>query len=136
MFSNNILKDTKKFWLEKKINKIKIGNRIGSAMISVLVSSAIYCGFEPRLDQTKEYTIWICCFSAKLRIGIMCPSGAKYLPAACCFSELALYKSNSACWSRTKRTSSSSHWILTWSHHDIAENFLNWRLTTITHSLT
>jgi len=33
-----------------------------------------------------------------------------------------LLKSNSACWSRTKRTSSSSHWKLTCSRHDIAEN--------------
>ena len=40
----------------------------------------------------------------------MCPSGATCLPADCCFSELAIYKSNSACWSWTKRTSSSSHW--------------------------
>ena len=39
----------------------------------------------------------------------MCPSGAICLPTECCFSELALYKSNSACWSTTKRTSSLSH---------------------------
>ena len=39
----------------------------------------------------------------------MRPSGAICLPADCCFSELSLYKSNSVCWSRTKRTSSSSH---------------------------
>ena len=30
--------------------------------------------------------------------------------------------------------SSSSHWKLTCSHHDIAETFLSWRWTTITHS--
>jgi hypothetical protein len=52
-----------------------------------------------------------------------------------CPSELALYKSNSACWSRTKRTSSSSHWKLTCSCHDIAEKLLNWRQTTINHPL-
>ena len=40
----------------------------------------------------------------------MCPSGATCLPADCCFSELTIYKSYSACWSWTKRTSSSSHW--------------------------
>ena len=34
-------------------------------MVSVLASSAIYCGFEPRSGQTKEQTIGICCFSAK-----------------------------------------------------------------------
>ena len=51
----------------KQINKklIKIGNRISSVMVSVLASSAIYCGYEPRSCQTKEYTIGICCFSAK-----------------------------------------------------------------------
>jgi hypothetical protein len=34
-------------------------------MVSVLASSAIDCGFEPRLGQTKDYKIGICCFSAK-----------------------------------------------------------------------
>jgi hypothetical protein len=36
----------------------------------------------------------------------MCSSGATCLFADCCFSDLALYKSNSACCSSTKRTSS------------------------------
>ena len=62
----------------------------------------------------------------------MCPSGVTCLPVDCCFSELALLKSNSACWSGTKQTSSSSHWKLTCSHHDLAEKLLNWRWTTIT----
>jgi hypothetical protein len=44
----------------------------------------------------------------------------------CCFSELALLKSNSACWSRTKWTSSSYHWKLTCSRHDIVEKLLNY----------
>jgi hypothetical protein len=34
-------------------------------MDSVLASSAIDCGYEPRSGQTKEYKIGICCFSAK-----------------------------------------------------------------------
>ena len=38
---------------------------IGGVMVSVLASSAIDCGFEPRSGQTKEYKIGICCFSAK-----------------------------------------------------------------------
>jgi hypothetical protein len=48
----------------KKINKnkIKIGNRIGSVMVSMLASSAIDCGYELRSCQTKEYKIGICCF--------------------------------------------------------------------------
>ena len=34
-------------------------------MVSVLASSAVDCGFEPRSGQTKDFTIRICCFSAK-----------------------------------------------------------------------
>jgi hypothetical protein len=45
-----------------------------------------------------------------------------FLPADCFFSELSLKKSNSACWSRTKRTSSSSHRQSTCSRHDIASH--------------
>ena len=44
---------------------MKIGNYIGSVMVSVLASSAIDCGFEPRSGQTKEYKMGIRCFSAK-----------------------------------------------------------------------
>jgi hypothetical protein len=32
----------------------------------------------------------------------------------------------SACWSRTKQISSSFHWKLTCSRHDIAKKLLNW----------
>jgi uncharacterized membrane protein YccC len=39
-------------------------NRIGGVMISVLTSGVVDRGFEPRSDQTKEYEIGICCFSA------------------------------------------------------------------------
>jgi hypothetical protein len=54
LFSNNILKDNKnKLIKEINKNKIKIGNRIGSVMVSVLASSAIDCGYEPRSGQTK-----------------------------------------------------------------------------------
>jgi hypothetical protein len=55
----------------------------------------------------------------------MCPSEVTCLPADCCFCELALWKSNSTCWSRTKRTSSSSHWKLTCSRHNIDELLLS-----------
>jgi hypothetical protein len=40
-------------------------NRIGGEIISMLVSSAVDRGFEPRSGQTKDYKIGICCFSAK-----------------------------------------------------------------------
>ena len=38
---------------------------IGGVMVSVLASSAVDRGFEPRSGQTKDYTIGICCFSAR-----------------------------------------------------------------------
>ena len=41
------------------------GNRIGGIMVSVLASSAVDSGFEPRSGQTKDYKIGICRFSAK-----------------------------------------------------------------------
>jgi hypothetical protein len=34
-------------------------------MVSVLASSAVDRGFEPRSGQTKDYKIGICCFSYK-----------------------------------------------------------------------
>jgi hypothetical protein len=40
-------------------------NRIGGVMVSVLTTSAVDRGFEPRSGQTKDYTIGICCFTAK-----------------------------------------------------------------------
>ena len=38
---------------------------IGSVMVGVLASNVVDRGCEPRSDQTKNYTIGICCFSAK-----------------------------------------------------------------------
>ena len=34
-------------------------------MVSVLASTAVDHGFEPRSGQTKDFEIGICCFSAK-----------------------------------------------------------------------
>ena len=71
-------------------------------MVSVLASSAVDQGFEPRSGQTKDYEIGICCFSGKhqhygerakigwLGIRIMSPNGVTFLDADCCFSELVL----------------------------------------------
>ncbi len=57
--------------------------------------SVIDRGFEPRSVQIKYYEIGICFFSAKdASIRIMCPNGETCLSANCCFSELALWKSN------------------------------------------
>ena len=44
---------------------LKIYNRIGGVMVSVLSSSAVYRGFVSRSGQTKDNTIGICCFSGK-----------------------------------------------------------------------
>ena len=40
-------------------------NRIGGIMVSMLVSSAVDRGFNPRSGQIKDYNISICCFTAK-----------------------------------------------------------------------
>ena len=45
-----------------------IMNRISGVMVSVLASSAVDCGFKPRLGQTKYYKISFGCFSAKLPV--------------------------------------------------------------------
>ena len=42
-----------------------LDNRISGILVSVLASSAVDRGFEPRSSQTWEYKIGICCFSAK-----------------------------------------------------------------------
>jgi hypothetical protein len=34
-------------------------------MVSVLASSAVDRGFDPRSGQTKDFKVGICCFSAK-----------------------------------------------------------------------
>ena len=71
-------------------------------MVSVFASSAVDRGFDPRLGQTKDYKIGMCCFSGQhaalreratfswLGIRIMCPNGVTFLPVDCCFSELVL----------------------------------------------
>jgi hypothetical protein len=79
-------------------------NRLGDVMVSEFASSAVDRRFESRSGQTKDYKIGMCCFSAKhaaLRsknkdwlARIMCQSGATCLSVDCCFSALALSKSN------------------------------------------
>ena len=78
-------------------------NRISGVMISVLVSSALNRGFEPRTGQTKDFKIGICCFSAKhtalrrkskdwlARNQDNVSEWGTCLSADCCFSELALW---------------------------------------------
>ena len=54
-------------YCDKVISRGNINQKhsIGGVMVSVLASSAVDRGFEPRLGQTKDYKIGICCFSAK-----------------------------------------------------------------------
>ena len=73
-------------------------------MVSVLASSVVDRGFEPRSGQTKDYKIGICCFSAKhaaLRRtskdwlarnqnNVSESVERHVVPIDCCFSELAL----------------------------------------------
>ena len=40
-------------------------NRIGGIMVSMLASSGVDCGFEPRSSQTKDYKTGICYFYTK-----------------------------------------------------------------------
>jgi hypothetical protein len=42
-----------------------VENRIGGVMVSVLASSVVDSGFEPRSGKTKDYKIDIGCFSSK-----------------------------------------------------------------------
>jgi len=44
---------------------ILVSNRIGGVMVSLLALSVVDRRCEPRSDQTKNYKIGICCFSAK-----------------------------------------------------------------------
>ena len=43
-------------------------NHIYGVMVSVLTSSVVNRRFEFRSDQSKDYEIGICCFSAKAHI--------------------------------------------------------------------
>jgi hypothetical protein len=40
-------------------------NYIGGVMVSILASSVVDRGLQPRSGQTKDYKIGICCFSSK-----------------------------------------------------------------------
>jgi hypothetical protein len=112
-------------------------DRIAGIMVSGLASSAVDRGFEPRSDLAKDYKIGICWFSAKhsaLR------RKSKYWLArnqnnvsewgdlhirGLLFQWASTIK---IWWYSTNRTSSSFHWKLTCSRHDIAHS--------LTHSLT
>jgi hypothetical protein len=93
-------------------------------IVSVLVSSVVDRRLEPRSGQNNDYIISICCFSAKhtaLRSRIMFPEWGDMFTRGLLFQWASTLISNSACWSSTKRISSSSDWKLTRSRHDVVE---------------
>jgi hypothetical protein len=110
-------------------------------MVSVLASSALELICKPLSGQTKEYKNGICCISAKhaalkriskdwsARDQNNVSEWSDMSTRGLLFQRASTIKIQ-ACWSRTKRTSSSSHRKLTCSRHDIAEKLLK------NHSLT
>ena len=95
-------------------------NRIADVMVSVLASSVVDRGFEPRLGQTKDFQIGICCFSARLtalrrkskdqlaRNQNNVPEWSDMSHRGLFFS-VSQHKKTIACWSRIKWTSSLFH---------------------------
>jgi hypothetical protein len=105
-----------------------VSNRISGVMVSMLTSSALDHGFKPRSVNTKDYKIGICCFSAK-HMALRRKSKDWLARNQDNVSELSDMSS-------TKWTSSSSHWMLTCSRHDIAENcWVGVKQQSLTHSL-
>jgi hypothetical protein len=88
------------------LSTLKLWVRILFMVASVLASSAVGRGLEPRSGQTKDYTIGICCFSAKhaalrrkskywlARHQDMCPSEPLHRILRVC--EWLLFNANSA----------------------------------------
>ena len=113
-------------------------NSIGGVIVSVLASSVVGRGFEPGSGKTRDYQICICCFSDKH--AALRRESKDWLAQNQSICWL-LFQWDSTikiqlrvCWSSTKWTS-SSHWKLTCSGHDIAEKLLRWHSTTIIHSI-
>jgi hypothetical protein len=101
---------------------IVICNRIGGVMVRVLAMRMVDCWFESQSDQTKDYTIVMCCLLAKhAALRRKCKNWlarnqnnvserSDMSTRVLLFQWATTIKKNSACWSRTKRTSSISHW--------------------------
>ena len=112
-------------WL-KRVRSTYYRNRIGGVIVSMFSSSAVDRGFEPRSDQTKDYETGICCYSGKhaaLRrknkegFALNQDNVSEWGDMSICrllFQWAStIKKSNLACWSSTKWTSSSTHGKLT-----------------------
>ena len=64
-------------------------NRISGVMLSVLASNVVDSGFETLSPLSTQFS-GVRAKTGWLRIRIFFPRGATYLPADCCFSDLAL----------------------------------------------
>jgi hypothetical protein len=116
----------------RQINEIHCFNYINSMQWKVCRREFRYSIFSIINKKIKYqfYSLWFdprwCGFSVMGERNNLLKNENKYchlkifITTDCCFSELALCKSNSACWSRTKQTSSSSQWKLTCSRDNIA----------------
>ena len=114
-------------------------NNIGCVVVSVISSIAVGHEFESWSGRSKDYKIGICCFSAK-HAALRRKSKdwlARNQDNVSEWGDMSIrglllqwastLKTNKDCWSSTKKTSSSSHWKLTFSRHNIAEKLLRWR---------
>jgi len=92
-------------------------------------------GFETQSGQTKDYKIYICCFSTKH--ATLRRKSKDWLAGnqdnVSEWGDMSIrgflfqWTSTIKIRSSTKWTSSSSHWKLTCSRHDIAEKLLSWQ---------
>ena len=57
--------DIAEILLKVAVKQQKSNQSIGGVMVSVVASSALDCGFEPRSGQAIDWKIGICCFSTK-----------------------------------------------------------------------
>jgi hypothetical protein len=91
--STAMIKRIHVFQFEKVLKSLHIHMLKLMKTVSMLASNVVDHGCEPRSDQTNNYKIGICCFSAKtgwLGIRIMYQNGETCLSTNCCFSEQAL----------------------------------------------
>jgi hypothetical protein len=69
-----------------------IMNRMCGVMVSMLASTTVDRGFEPRSGQTKDYKIGICCFSAKYAaLGERAKTGLLWIRIMCEWGDMSIH---------------------------------------------
>ena len=118
-----------------------LDSSIGGVMVRVLASSVVDRGFQPRSGQTKDYEIGVCCFSdkqaalrrkskdwlARNQANVSEWSDMSTLGLLFQWASSIKIQLSVLVYSTKRISSSSSHWKLTCSRHDIAEKLLSWR---------